>query len=297
MVSFRRASEFSLSQLHQVMVLAFSDYVIQMDMPLADFERMIMARGFDAELSWVATDNEQLVGFWFIGKQGAYPGTIYAVSTGTVLQARGKGIASRLFAKVEEHAARQGYHHVQLEVITSNTAAVKAYEKLGFQTKRNFQCFSLHKAAIAERGFERTPVSADWAEIETKAAELWECAPSWQNTAFAIRALAEGVATYKIEQDGQLAAYIAFTRKTGAVMQIAVAPDYRRQGHASALLKAAFDSVSKDALTFINVDEGDGTIMQALSKLGATKTLQQYEMHRALQTNTAHGQESMLTTP
>ncbi|MGH0000809.1 GNAT family N-acetyltransferase [Pseudovibrio ascidiaceicola] len=297
MILFRRASEFSLSQLHQVMVLAFSDYVIQMDMPLADFERMIRARGFDAELSWVATDNEQLVGFWFIGKQDAYPGTIYAVSTGTAPKARGKGIASKLFAKVEEYAAQQGYHHVQLEVITSNTAAVKAYEKLGFQTKRNFQCFSLHKAAFTDRNSERMPVPADWAEIEPKAAGLWERAPSWQNTAFAIRALADGVTAYKIEQNGQLAGYIAFTRKTGAVMQIAVAPDKRRQGYATALLTAAFANMNKEALTFINLDEGDETIMQALSKLGATKTLQQYEMHRALQTSTAHGQESVLTTP
>ncbi len=282
-----------MEQLHQVMSSAFSDYVIQMNMPLADFERMITARGFDPELSWVAVENEKLVGFWFIGKQEAYPNTIYAVSTGTVPEARGKGIASKLFTQLQDHAVRKGYTQIRLEVITSNTAAVKAYEKLGFTTQRNFQCFSLPIAAVSGGAPAHMPVPASWAEIEQKAAGLWESPPSWQNTAFAIRALGDEAATYKITQDGELAAYIVVTRKTGSVMQIAVVPQHRRRGFASALLATACANVGKDSLTFINVDEADKTIMQTLSQLGATKTLQQYEMERALQTNSSFSEHEM----
>ncbi|QUS57981.1 GNAT family N-acetyltransferase [Pseudovibrio brasiliensis] len=285
-----------MEQLHRVMVSAFSDYVIQMEMSLADFERMITTRGLDPELSWVAVEDEQLVGFWFIGKQAAYPGTVYAVSTGTVPDARGKGIASKLFAKVEEHALKAGYGKIQLEVITSNTAAVKAYEKLGFATERHFQCFSLQKTAFSERPTTAQPVIAAWSELEPQVSELWQQPPSWQNSAFAVRALGDEAASYQIEQDGKLAAYITFTRKTGSVMQLAVAREHRGKGFASALLAVAFADVEKEALTFINVDEGDETIMQALPKLGAIKTLQQYEMHRPLQTVAEHVEENALTT-
>ncbi|WP_208989947.1 GNAT family N-acetyltransferase [Pseudovibrio brasiliensis] len=296
MILFQKASAFSMEQLHRVMVSAFSDYVIQMEMSLADFERMITTRGLDPELSWVAVEDEQLVGFWFIGKQAAYPGTVYAVSTGTVPDARGKGIASKLFAKVEEHALKAGYGKIQLEVITSNTAAVKAYEKLGFATERHFQCFSLQKTAFSERPTTAQPVIAAWSELEPQVSELWQQPPSWQNSAFAVRALGDEAASYQIEQDGKLAAYITFTRKTGSVMQLAVAREHRGKGFASALLAVAFADVEKEALTFINVDEGDETIMQALPKLGAIKTLQQYEMHRPLQTVAEHVEENALTT-
>ena len=293
LILFQKASAFSMEQLHQVMSSAFSDYVIQMNMSLADFERMITGRGFDPDLSWVAVEDKQLVGFWFIGKQEAFPNTLYAVATGTVPEARAKGIARKLFAQLQDHAARKGYSQIRLEVITSNTAAVNAYEKLGFATKRDFQCFNLHKTAIADRAIAQTPVPASWADIEPKAAGLWESPPSWQNAAFAIRALGEEAATYKIEQDGKLAAYIVFTRKTGSVMQIAVAPQHRRRGLASALLATACANVGKDSLTFINVDEADKTIMQTLSQLGATKTLQQYEMERALQTSSSLAEQEM----
>ncbi|WP_208608721.1 GNAT family N-acetyltransferase [Pseudovibrio denitrificans] len=296
MILFQKASAFSMEQLHRVMVSAFSDYVIQMEMPLADFERMITTRGFDPELSWVAVEDEQLVGFWFIGKQAAYPGAVYAVSTGTVPDARGKGIASKLFAKVEEHALKAGYGKIQLEVITSNTAAVKAYEKLGFATERHFQCFSLQKTAFSERSTTAQPVIASWSKLEPLASELWQKPPSWQNSAFAVNALGDEATSYKIEQNGKLAAYITFTRKTGSVMQLAVAPEHRGKGFASALLAVAFANVEKEALTFINVDESDETIMQALPKLGAIKTLQQYEMHRPLQTVAEHVEENDLTT-
>ncbi|WP_208982302.1 GNAT family N-acetyltransferase [Pseudovibrio sp. JE062] len=296
MILFQKASAFSMEQLHRVMVSAFSDYVIQMEMPLADFERMITTRGFDPELSWVAVEDEQPVGFWFIGKQAAYPGAIYAVSTGTVPDARGKGIASKLFAKVEEHALKAGYGKIQLEVITSNTTAVKAYEKLGFATERHFQCFSLQKTAFSQRLTTARPIIASWSELEPLASELWQMPPSWQNSAYAVCALDDEAASYKIEQDGKLAAYITFTRKTGSVMQLAVAPEHRGKGFASALIATAFANVEKEALTFINVDESDETIMQALPKMGAIKTLQQYEMHRPLQTMAQHAEESELTT-
>ncbi|GHB20168.1 acetyltransferase [Pseudovibrio japonicus] len=293
MILFHKASAFSMEQLHQVMSSAFSDYVIQMNMPLADFERMITARGFDPELSWVAVEDGKLVGFWFIGKQEAFPNTIYAVSTGTVPEARGKGIASKLFAQLQGHVAGKGYNQIRLEVITSNTAAVKAYEKLGFTIKRNFQCFKLLKSEVADRAITPTPLTAPWADIEQKAAGLWESPPSWQNSAYAVRAIGDEATTYKIEQDGELAAYIVVTRTTGSVMQIAVAPHHRRRGFATALLATACADLGKDSLTFINVDEGDETIMQTLSKLGAKKTLQQYEMERALQTSASSAEQKM----
>ncbi len=294
MVVFQRASAFTTEQLHQVMVEAFSDYVIPMSPSLEDFRQTNATRGFDPDLSWVAVEEGRPVGFWFVGKKKAYPNTLYAAATGTVPKARGSGIVSQLFAKLEEHAFRKGYRQIQLEVITSNTAAVKTYKKLGFVTERYFQCFSLKEAVFDHCQLSEHPRQASWDELKSNVKTFWEHPPSWQHSAFAIETFGADARLLKIEKDRNLAAYIAFIPKNGAVMQLAVAPEYRRQGFARALLKEAFEISGSRALSFVNIDENNKSLTQALLKLGATKTLQQFEMHRLLKTRAKHGEEREL---
>jgi GNAT superfamily N-acetyltransferase len=59
--------------------------------------------------------------------QHAYLGFMY-----TVREHRGKGVNKAIIKELEQWAIARGVLEMQLEVYTSNVAAIKAYEKVGF---------------------------------------------------------------------------------------------------------------------------------------------------------------------
>ncbi|MGW6661985.1 N-acetyltransferase family protein [Peribacillus sp. NPDC055009] len=46
---------------------------------------------------------------------------------------RGKGIGTKLFQKMEEHARTNGIRHLELSVIANNAPALSLYRKMGFE--------------------------------------------------------------------------------------------------------------------------------------------------------------------
>ena len=72
---------------------------------------------------------------------------------------QGKGIGSKLMARMEERARRRGYDSVELEVLTSNTRALSLYKYLGYRvTKRGMRMdrvleLPLHKTRLKKALF------------------------------------------------------------------------------------------------------------------------------------------------
>jgi RimJ/RimL family protein N-acetyltransferase len=84
----------------------------------------------------VATDNATLIGFVALS-QGVFEKNRHACSLMTgVLRAHWRqGVASGLLERALEWVAQRGISRVELTVMEGNTAAIRLYEKFGFETE------------------------------------------------------------------------------------------------------------------------------------------------------------------
>jgi ribosomal protein S18 acetylase RimI-like enzyme len=79
--------------------------------------------------SWA---DDALVGLVAAYCNDEHRGTAYVTSVSVLQGWQGRGIASRLLDRCVEHVAKLGFRHVQLEVGTTNNAALRLYERKGF---------------------------------------------------------------------------------------------------------------------------------------------------------------------
>lgn len=89
----------------------------------------------------VAEDNGELVGYLFAmgGNPVRVKHAVY-LAIGVAESARGKGVGTRLFARLEEWAKERAIHRLELTVMIHNKAGIALYEKMGFEiegTKRH----------------------------------------------------------------------------------------------------------------------------------------------------------------
>ncbi|HEX6083822.1 MAG TPA: GNAT family N-acetyltransferase, partial [Thermoanaerobaculia bacterium] len=108
------------------------------------------------------------------------------------------------------------------------------------------------------------------------AAALLDMEPSWQNSTGSINR-----ATTPHITIGNEDAYAVLFPETGDLAQLAVRPEARRRGLGTALLHEA-SAIAGKPLRIQNVDEGHAGITSFLESVGATRTVRQYEMVRAL---------------
>jgi len=122
---------------------AFSDYTIPTPaMPRAAWDDMLLQRGFDARLSWVAIESGTVEAYWLVGVEAQdRPGESYGLSVGTRPRARRQGLSRQLWDRVGATLRKRGFTHHVLEVIENNTRAVPLYEGLGFTAQRRVECF------------------------------------------------------------------------------------------------------------------------------------------------------------
>ena len=98
MITIKTLSNTSIEAIHETFVKAFSDYVEPIDLTFQQLKYMTERRGFNADLSFGAFANDELVGFTLNGID-EWNGqlTAYDTGTGIIKEFRKKGIASRMF--------------------------------------------------------------------------------------------------------------------------------------------------------------------------------------------------------
>ena len=86
---------------------------------------------------WVAVDGEEVVGWCDIVPANPFPGFGHSGRLGMGVRAshRGRGIGRQLLASGLASVSAAGFRRVELEVFSSNSAAVSLYRKAGFVTE------------------------------------------------------------------------------------------------------------------------------------------------------------------
>jgi ribosomal protein S18 acetylase RimI-like enzyme len=235
---------------------AFADYAVQVDFTLERYHQHILRNGVELGHSMGAYLEGRLVGFILNGT-GEWNGkrTLYDAGTGVSPSARGQKVTEQIFHRMREHATAMGFEQYLLEVIQSNAAAIRIYEKQGFRTVRELCCFRAAKAdLLLHRPFVAGPAEP-FAESEL----CWECRPSWQNSSDSVRRFRQYLSAVVVKIEDTPAGYAVFGPETGEIVQLAVRPDLRGRGVGSSLLAGVADRTRSDKLTILNVEKSAET--------------------------------------
>ncbi|MHA7773180.1 GNAT family N-acetyltransferase [Roseibium sp. M-1] len=276
---FTDCAPLSVKQLCAALNLAFSDYVTPLHLTEAGFIDFQRQRGFSPEHSFVAFDGDDIAGFWFSSPPNPdYGNRAYTLSVGSAPAHRRKGLSRQLLQKVVERQRASRASGLQLEVITTNDKAVAAYEAAGFRRSRTLGVFRLGiEGAIAAGPTDWIVEPVGLEDLPDDERLYVDTLPTPQNSRAALKGLSPDIHLLAVRQAGELLGWGA-CYSDGAVAQIAVRQDRRRQGIGRALLLALSETAGIDDLRFVNVDTTAATANAFLQKLGAEELLRQHEM-------------------
>jgi ribosomal protein S18 acetylase RimI-like enzyme len=155
-----------------------------------------------------------------------------------------------------EELAGRGVCRFVLEVLESNEQAIKAYTRVGFTTRRLFDCYEFSPGAV------KRPANPKLVQIHHPPSidlEQWLCwrdwNPSWQNSDESVSESVEEVIYLEAMVENEPVGGAIVVPQARDLPQIAVAPQWRRHGIGSALLTEAAGLIERgEPLRIINVD-------------------------------------------
>jgi len=231
------------------------------------------------EISAGAFDGNRMIGF-YINASGMWLEklTAYDAGTGVIPARRGQGVGKELFAFMAPQLKETSCSQYLLEVLTTNEPAASLYRRLGFTETRRLAVFRRREPvqAFGDAGVVRRIEKPDWELFKS----FWDGYPSWQNSIDAVERIASDrvICAYV---DARCVGYGIVFKPGASLMQLAVAPTYRRKGIGSRILSALQDEVG-ESLKVNNVDEELKGTIAFFEANGFKLVLEQYEMMRGL---------------
>lgn len=137
------ASDQPLPDLVRSLNRGFEEYAVPIHLNLSQFLDMVRKDSIDLTASRVLLVDDKLEGAALIARRG-WVSRLAAM--GISKEMRGKGAGSWLMEKLIHQARERGDHEMTLEVIEQNEAAVRLYQKFGFQTMRKLVGFIRREA-------------------------------------------------------------------------------------------------------------------------------------------------------
>ena len=282
MITCRLLSSADLIPLYECFLAAFSDYHVNMQMAQEEFERRILRDGVRLEISAGAFDENGMIGF-YLNATGLWHGkpTVYDAGTGVVPHHRRQGVAKELFTFMVPHLREASLVQYLLEVISLNKPAISLYRKLGFIETRRLAVFRRSEPLTTLDELEGVTIrrveQPDWELFKS----FWDGYPAWQNSIDAVERTATDRVLICAYVNGKCAGYGVVFRPAAMLMQLAVAPAYRRKGIGSRILRALQDEVA-EFLKVNNIDEELKGTMKFFEANEFKLVLEQYEMMKSL---------------
>lgn len=278
MLSSRLLTTADFSSLYECFLEAFSDYQVDMQMSEQQFAQRFTRDGVQLDISTAAFDDTRMIGF-YLNAIGDWQGklTAYDAGTGIIPDYRGQGVAQDLFAFTVAKLKEQSVSEYLLEVLSTNERAVTLYRKLGFVEVRRLAVLR------SQRPIEPLPDSVELRRIQAPDWKLfqsfWDGYPSWQNSIAAVERIPNDRLIIEARVDGACVGYgIVFTPAAN-LMQLAVAPAYRRKGIGSRILRALS---ARETLKVNNIDHELKGMLAFFEANGFEVVLDQFEMMKSL---------------
>ncbi len=277
----RFLDESYFTELYHAFLLAFSDYMMPVDLTEVQFRNHIVLNAVDLSSSVGYFDGERIVGFSLNGFRDWHGiPTVYDAGTGVFPAHRRRGLSLEMFGMMMPIFQARGYRQCLLEVITSNRPAIDLYDSLGFRILRTVSLLhcpdDLKFRDSRPDGIEiRDAGQPDWARLRT----FWDGEPAWQNSCDAIDSTRDKKGFYAAYDGDTIVGYIVFSKRVGRVAQIAVDRSHRRRGIGKLLTQAMIAEMSGNFVPqVINIDRSVDSAMTFFANRGFTEKLSQYEM-------------------
>jgi ribosomal protein S18 acetylase RimI-like enzyme len=256
---------------------AFTDYSVPFHLEASQLDRMLHTANYRPELSAGAFDRDRLVGFILHGVDSIRgKRTAYNCGTGVLPDCRGQSLTAKLYEFILPALRSAGVRKCLLEVIDQNTAAIRSYQRVGFVSGRELDCY---RGSIDPTQLQAGPDQLEISLVDTpdmsQMEDFRDWLPAWQNADRTLSQL-EKCATRIAFLDGRAVGYIRYGHGSGSVFQFAVDRTCRRQGVGSALFREVAATGKEIAL--INQDGHDRSTGQFLRSIGLEPYLTQLEM-------------------
>ncbi|MGK7396388.1 MAG: GNAT family N-acetyltransferase [Candidatus Cyclobacteriaceae bacterium M3_2C_046] len=267
--------------MYSAFMKAFSDYPSFNSLSHNQFiQRFLNKLNLNSQLSGGAFHQRQLVGFVYSRLnhyQNKY--TAYNGGTGVIPDYRGMGITGKIYQHLLPQFKDAGVQQGVLEVLTINQPALKVYQKIGFKINKLYRCYKLKKSHF------KLPEVPDKLQLKLTSAPCWEqwaemseYEPSFLDQTINLRQNLSHEKVLEAFWENKRAGYIIFQPANGRISQLAVHPDFRRQGIATLLIYQVFQNIQNQELTLINVDESAVKLQKFLLAIGFNNVINQYEM-------------------
>ena len=281
----RFLSEDSFHQLYDTFIEAFSDYVFPFALTVEQFRGHLALNAVDITRSIGCFEGDKLVGFSLNGF-GLWNGrsTVYDAGTGVVPRSRRQGASRKMFDTMMPVFERSGIEQFLLEVVTTNTAALHLYEKLGFETTRTLGLLQCDTPVTLKNGKGNDVKLRELAEPDwTAFLKFWNAEPSWQNSQDAVDRSSDRKRIIAAYAYAECVGYVIFSAGFGRISQIAVSRELSGQGIGRRLLHEVQSMTPQGfSLQIINADMSDAGVSGFFKSLGFYERLSQYEMIRKI---------------
>lgn len=277
---YRLLTTADFHSLYECFLEAFSDYQVSLQMSEGQFEQRLKRDGVELDLSAGAFDGERMIGFYMNGR-GIWHGkqTAYDAGTGVVPDQRRRGVAEKLFDFIVPRLKEVGITQYLLEVLISNERAVSLYRKLGFDEVRRLAVLRSSEPLKSLDDVEgvslRRLEEPDWDVF----CAYWDGEPSWQNSTDAVERAKNQCEIVGAFVGEKCVGYGIVFKPSSILMQLAVAPPFRRKGIGRRILAVLSGD---EILKTNNVDEELKGTLAFYEASGFEIGLRQFEMIRAL---------------
>ncbi len=271
----------SIQNIVEVLNESFADYIIPLQLHVEQLEQKIAAENIQLNLSIGVVSSGKLVGFMLHAiNESEGNRAVYNAATGVIPAFRGQGMVATMYAALLPKLNELGVKTMLLEVIVGNDAAIRAYEKMGYQVNRTLDSFKGKFTATEKNKTTgiRELSTLDWKQLKP----FWSTAPSWQAGVQTLENSKDRLSILGAYEADELVGYVAFYASISRIQQLAVAPNFRRRGVASKLVEAMSKCTASTELAINNVDHDAQDVVAFLEAVGLSYRLSQLEMIKHL---------------
>lgn len=278
-MDIRRLNTVSLDELLITFNSAFADYIIPFKLDKDQLLFKIKSESIDLNWSLGAFHNNSLIGVILHGLRSINgKHEMYNAGTGVLPYYRGQGIVKKSYDHILPQLGDNNIQCVKLEVISTNFPAIRAYEKIGFETQRKLLCFggTLKMKNLVSEYQIKNLSRFNWDEF----LPFWDIKPSWQNSVEALEATKETLVILGALLNSRVIGYLIYNPYTIKIYQLSVSKEHRRKGVATQLISELRQLDKQKIITCNNVDEASVPMKLFFEKMGIAERIQQLEMIR-----------------
>ncbi|MEM9895484.1 MAG: GNAT family N-acetyltransferase [Bacteroidota bacterium] len=274
-MNIRLLQENDEAELYTAFQSAFSTSSVGASTSLQNFQyRLYQKLKIDFTIS-AGLFEENLVGF-ILHTSNLYEDipTAYNGGTGVLPGFRNQQLAESIYEYLLPRIREKLDARIILEVIDANAAAIKLYEKIGFQIRRKFRCY--RQVRPMDLSFTHETEKATISELDFS---FGDYLPSFIDSENQLRNGSEKVLT--VRQHGKILGFLIFQPHLGRISQLAVDPASRNERIGQSLVFRA-QQLSKFKLTIMNIPDSEIGFHKFLLACGFKNEIDQFEMEYIL---------------